>query len=116
MKKTMSRDFPFYGEQVSSNRTLVTGDANIKGQNNRRQIVFGLSMGLAGGLLTSLGFFAGNMHLFTESLPAVIGTVLTYGIVAIWNTYRGKPIEEIAQEITDRLMGEEKDEDDVAGN
>lgn len=114
MKKSVSRDHSFYGHEVANSFTS-DGDVDIKGQNNRRQIVFGLSMGLAGGLVTSLGFFAGNMHLFAESLPAVVVTVLTYGLVAIWNTYRGKPIEEIAKEITDRVMGEEENKD-VAGD
>lgn len=98
------------GEQVSTNRLPAIGGTNIKGQNNRRQIVFGISTGVAAGLLTSLTYFAGNMHLFTESLPAVLATALTYGAVALLNAYRGKPIEEIAKEITDRVMGEETDE------
>jgi len=106
----MSRIRSFYGEQVSTIRSPAIGDTNIKGQNNRRQIVFGISTGIAAGLLTSLTYFAGNMHLFTESLPAVLATALTYGAVALLNAYRGKPIEEIAQEITDAVMGEETDE------
>lgn len=110
MKEFLSRVFASYGEQVSTDRSPATGAANIKGQNNRRQIVFGVSMGLAAGLLTSLGFFAGNMHLFTESLPGVLGTALTYGAVALWNSYRGKTIEELAGEITDRVVGDEDDE------
>lgn len=106
----MSRIRSFYGEQVSTIRSPAIGDTNIKGQNNRRQIVFGISTGIAAGLLTSLTYFAGNMHLFTESLPAVLATALTYGAVALLNAYRGKPIEEIAKEITDAVMGEETDE------
>ena len=106
----MSRIRSFYGEQVSTIRSPAIGDTNIKGQNNRRQIVFGISTGIAAGLLTSLTYFAGNMHLFTESLPAVLATALTYGAVALLNAYRGKPIEEIAKEITDAVMGEETNE------
>ena len=106
----MSRIRSFYGEQVSTIRSPAIGDTNIKGQNNRRQIVFGISTGIAAGLLTSLTYFAGNIHLFTESLPAVLATALTYGAVALLNAYRGKPIEEIAKEITDAVMGEETDE------
>ena len=112
MKDFLTRLNMNYGEQVSTNRSPVTGVANIIGQNNRRQIVFGVSMGLAAGLLTSLGFFAGNMHLFTESLPGVLGTALTYGAVALWNSYRGKTIKELADEITDRVVGEKDDEPD----
>jgi len=105
----MSRVLSFYGEQVSTKIPAI-GDTNIKGHNNRRQIVFGISTGIAAGLLTSLTYFAGNMHLFTGSLPAVLATALTYGAVALLNAYRGKPIEEIAKEITDTVMGEEIDE------
>ncbi len=108
-RQIMSRIRSFYGEQVST-KIPATGGTNIKGHNNRRQIVFGISTGIAAGLLTSLTYFAGNMHLFTESLPAVLATALTYGAVALLNAYRGRPIEEIAQEITDAVMGEETDE------
>lgn len=109
MKDFLSRFAASYGEQVST-KIPVTGGSNIKGQNNRRQIVFGASLGLAAGIMTSLTYFAGNMHLFAESLPAVVVTALTYGSIALLNAYRGKPIEEIAKEITDRVMGEETDE------
>lgn len=84
---------------------------DIKGQNNRRQIAYGVSLGLAAGLVTSLGYFAGNMHLFTESLPGVISAALTYGAVALWNSFRGKPVEEIAKDITDAILGEEGDDE-----
>lgn len=107
----MSRIRSFYGEQVSTNRSPVSGGTNIKGQNNRRQIVFGISTGIAAGLLTSLTYFAGNMHLFTESLPGVISAALTYGAVALWNSFRGKPVEEIAKDITDAILGEEGDDE-----
>lgn len=111
MKDSLSRVTASYGEQVSTTRLPAIGDANIKGQNNRRQIVFGVSMGLAAGVLTSLGFFAGNMQILTDSLPGVVGTALTYAVIALFNSLRGKPIEEIAQEITDRIAGEEKDDE-----
>lgn len=105
----LSRSFVSYGEQVSTNRSPATGVPNIKGQNSLRQAVFGVSIGLAAGTLASATWFAGNMHLFSDSLPGLVVAGLTYAAVAIVNAYRGKPIEEIAKEITDQILGEEGD-------
>ena len=108
----MSRLVSSYGEQVSTIRSSVTGGPNIKGQNTLRQAVFGISIGLATGTLASLTWFAGNMNLFSESLPGIVIAGLTYAAVAVINACRGKPIEEIAQDITDQILGEETDVSD----
>lgn len=108
----MSRVVSSYGEQVSTNRSPVSGGLNIKGQNSLRQAVFGVSIGLATGTLASLTWFAGNMNLFSDSLPGLVVAGLTYAAVAIVNAYRGKPIEDIAKEITDQILGEENDVSD----
>ena len=103
----MSQSVINSGQQV--NRHLADREFDIKGQNNTRQIATALATGLVVGLGTTFGMFAGNPQMLTDSLPPMFAALGATLIVAATNWFRGKPVEEFAKEIVDRVLGEQDD-------
>lgn len=100
----MSPESLSYGERVSTIRHL-TGAPDIKGQNNLRQALYGVSLGVIAGAVVSLGWFAGHIHEFTGSLPGIVSAGIVYAVVAAYNALKGRPVEEVARDVVDVIMG-----------
>lgn len=106
----LSRLIASYGEQVSKHRPPGTGGTNIKGQNNGRQILTAIAAGAVVGVTTTLGIFASHPAMITEALPPVFAAVGAMALVSAYNWLRGRPIEDVARDVVDFVLGEEKDD------
>lgn len=108
MKDFLSRIASSYGEQVSTDRSLAPGGVNIKGHNNGRQILTAIATGLVVGVSTTLGIFASNPAMLTETLPTIFATVGSMALVSAYNWVRGREIQDVARDIVDKVLGEEQ--------
>lgn len=84
---------------------------NIKGQINGRQLAAAIATGLVAGVTTTLGIIASNPGMITDALPPVFAAVGAMGIVSAYNWFRGQPIEDVAKDIVDRVLGKEGDDE-----
>lgn len=109
-RENVSPESLSYGERVSTIRHLA-GAPDIKGQNNLRQALYGVSLGVIAGAVVSLGWFAGHIHEFTGSLPGIVSAGIVYAVVAAYNALKGQSVEEVAREVVDTILG--KDENDA---
>jgi hypothetical protein len=111
MKEFLSRVIASYGEQVSTDRSPAPGGVNIKGQNNGRQILTAIATGLVVGVTTTLGIFASNPAMLTETLPTIFATVGSMALVSAYNWVTGRKIKDVAKDIVDGVLGEEKSDE-----
>ena len=101
----MSRDVANSGYQAENG--LMRGEYDIKVQNNTRQIATALATGLVVGLGTTVGMFASNPQMLTGALPPMLAALGATLIVAAANWFRGQPVEQVAKDIVDRVLGED---------
>lgn len=104
--KVLSRLFAFYGQKVSSDRTLLPEDPNIKGQNNGRQITAALVTGLVVGIGAALNHLQSHPELLRDALSPVVFAIVSAGIVSAVNWFRGRDVNEIV----DSIIGEKDEE------
>lgn len=80
---------------------------DIRGFLNVRQIVYAIATGLVVGVGASIEHLSTHPELIKGAIGPMLGGLAMTALSATWFAWRGRPVDEVAKEITDKILGDD---------